>query len=78
MQEFSKYRVITAGFILMFIFIVAAIYTNTKDIANKKLKSGDIVQEQLKQPNLMEKILQFKVQAIILTVMKKQVIKFYK
>ncbi len=50
MQEFSKYRVITAGFILMFIFIVAAIYTNTKDIANKKLKSGDIVQEQVQQP----------------------------
>ncbi|MBO6180884.1 hypothetical protein J6O86_04280 [bacterium] len=50
MQEFSKYRVITAGFILMFIFIVAAIYTNTKDIANKKLKSGDIVQEQIQQP----------------------------
>ncbi len=49
MQEFSKYRVITAGFILMFIFIVAAIYTNTKDIANKKLKSGDIVQEQIQQ-----------------------------
>lgn len=50
MQEFSKYRIITVGFILMFIFIVAAIYTNTKDIASKKLKSADTVQEQVQQP----------------------------
>ena len=39
MQEFSKYRVITVGFILMFIFIIAAIYTNTKDAAEQKLKA---------------------------------------
>ncbi|MBR1618471.1 hypothetical protein IJ674_01090 [bacterium] len=50
MQEFSKYRIITVGFILMFIFIVAAIYTNTRDIANKKLKSSDTMQEQIQQP----------------------------
>lgn len=38
MQEFSKYRVITAGIILMFIFVIAAIYTNTKDVAMKKIQ----------------------------------------
>ncbi len=40
MQEFSKYRMITAGFILMFIFVVAAIYTNTKDVAAKKMNAA--------------------------------------
>ena len=48
MQEFSKYRVITAGIILMFIFAVAAIYTNTKDAAMKKMKNNAVetIQEQ--------------------------------
>ncbi len=36
MREFSKFRVITVGFILMFIFVIAAMYTNTKDIAKQK------------------------------------------
>lgn len=40
MQEFSKYRVITAGIILMFIFVVAAIYTNTKDAAEMKIQQS--------------------------------------
>ena len=39
MQHFSKYRMITAGIILMFIFVIAAIYTNTKDVAAKRLKA---------------------------------------
>jgi len=39
MQEFSKYKVITAGIILMFVFAVAAIYTNTKDVVEKKMNS---------------------------------------
>ena len=38
MQEFSKYKVITFGFVLMFVFVIAAIYTNTKDIAMRKTK----------------------------------------
>ena len=40
MQEFNKFRVITAGFILMFVFVVAAMYTNTKDITDQKLKEA--------------------------------------
>lgn len=46
MQEFNKFRVITVGFILMFIFAVAAMYTNTKDITEQKLKEtgGEINQ----------------------------------
>ena len=38
MQYFSKYRMITVGIILMFIFVIAAIYTNTKDVAAKKMQ----------------------------------------
>ena len=40
MQEFNKFRVITAGFILMFVFVVAAMYTNTKDITEQKVKEA--------------------------------------
>lgn len=38
MQHFSKYRMITVSIILMFIFVIAAIYTNTKDVAAKKMQ----------------------------------------
>lgn len=48
MQEFSKYRMITAGIILMFIFAIAAIYTNTKDATEKKIQSKiDTEQQQV-------------------------------
>jgi len=46
MQEFSKYRVITAGIILMFVFAIAAIYTNTKDVAEKKIQNQATNQQQ--------------------------------
>ena len=39
MQEFSKYKVITFGLVLMFVFVIAAIYANTKDIALQKSKT---------------------------------------
>ena len=42
MQEYSKFRVITAGFILMFIFVVAAMYTNTKDITAQKVRDAEL------------------------------------
>ncbi|MBP3847631.1 hypothetical protein J6I39_07780 [bacterium] len=50
MQEFSKYRVITAGIVLMFIFVIAAIYTNTKEVATKKMNAqkNEISQNQPK------------------------------
>lgn len=42
MQEFSKYKVITFGLVLMFVFVIAAIYTNTKDIASQKSKTKQV------------------------------------
>lgn len=48
MQEFSKYKVITFGLVLMFVFVIAAIYTNTKDIALQKSKTmQDSSQQQI-------------------------------
>ena len=49
MQEFSKYKVITAGIILMFIFAVAAIYSNTKEAAEKKLNEKPAVEQKQNQ-----------------------------
>jgi hypothetical protein len=45
MQEFSKYKMITAGIILMFIFAVAAIYSNTKEAAEKKLNEKPAIEQ---------------------------------
>lgn len=53
MQEFSKYRIITAGIILMFIFAIAAIYTNTKDAAIKKVQNKNGIEQQ-QQPVIEE------------------------
>ncbi|MBD5402197.1 hypothetical protein HDR58_05290 [bacterium] len=38
MEGLNKFKVLTVAFILMFIFIVAAIYSNTKDAAKSKNK----------------------------------------
>ena len=46
MQQYSKYRIITVGFILMFIFAIAAIYTNTKDIVAKKTDMNKVREQQ--------------------------------
>lgn len=52
MPEFSKFRLITVAIILMFIFVVAAIYTNTKDAANniknqeQEIKINEIPQQE--------------------------------
>jgi len=56
MQEFSKYRMITAGIILMFIFAIAAIYTNTKDAAVKKVQNKTAIEQpqQTQQPVIEE------------------------
>ena len=48
MQEFSKYKVITFGLVLMFVFVIAAKYANTKDIALQKSKTmQDSSQQQI-------------------------------
>lgn len=54
MQEFSKYRIITAGIILMFIFAIAAIYTNTKDAAVKKIQNQTVNEQQIPQAVVQE------------------------
>ncbi len=62
MPEFSKFRLITVGIILMFIFVVAAIYTNTKDAANsmkekeqQEIKINEIPQlEEQPEPEISE------------------------
>lgn len=40
MQELSKFQITTIIFLLMFVFVIGAIYTNTKDAANKKLNEN--------------------------------------
>ena len=45
MQEFSKYKMITVGIVLMFIFAVAAIYSNTKEAAEKKLNEKPAIEQ---------------------------------
>jgi len=40
MQGLNKFRIITAAFILMFIFAIAAMYTNTKDITAQRIKNS--------------------------------------
>lgn len=47
MHQFSKYRMITAGIILMFIFAIAAIYTNTKDAAERKINNRTNTEQQI-------------------------------
>jgi len=38
MEGLNKFKVLTVVIILMFIFVVAAIYTNTKDVSEGKIK----------------------------------------
>ena len=55
MQEFSKYRAITVGFILMFIFVIAAIYTNTKDAVTTKQQNNQIMPQNIESKNSFNK-----------------------
>ena len=48
MQEISKFQVITVVFLFMFVFIVGAIYSNTKDVAENKANTN-------KEINMIEK-----------------------
>lgn len=38
MEGLNKFKVLTIAFICMFVFVVAAIYSNTKDVTMKKEK----------------------------------------
>ena len=49
MQELSKFKVFTVAFICLFVFVVAVIYTNTKEMA--ETKTGSIQKERNIQHN---------------------------
>lgn len=38
MESLNKFKILTIIFLCMFVFIVAAIYTNTKDVSTGKMK----------------------------------------
>lgn len=48
MREFSKFQITTVIFLLMFVFAVGAIYTNTKDAVDKKNMNNN---NYIEQPN---------------------------
>lgn len=45
MRELSKFQITTVIFLLMFVFVIGAIYTNTKEAADKKLNAENNVME---------------------------------
>lgn len=59
MQGFNKFRVLTVGFILMFVFAIAAMYTNTKDIAMQKSKNSEIAKNNISNDTLSNDNLRF-------------------
>lgn len=59
MQGFNKFRVLTVGFILMFVFAIAAMYTNTKDIAMQKSKKSEIAKNNISNDTLSNDNLRF-------------------
>lgn len=46
MQEMSKFQIFTVMFLLMFVFVIGAIYTNTKEAAENKMNNQYTNQEQ--------------------------------
>lgn len=44
MHELNKFQIVTVIFLLMFVFVVGAIYTNTKDAVENKIKTENSVQ----------------------------------
>ena len=46
MHELSKFQIVTIVFLMMFVFVVAAIYTNTKEVAESKLNETKSINKQ--------------------------------
>ena len=44
MRELNKFQIVTVIFLLMFVFVVGAIYTNTKDAVENKIRTENNVQ----------------------------------
>ena len=55
MREFSKFQVFTVFFLLMFVFVVGAIYTNTKEVAENKINETNSLRKQDFQNVINEK-----------------------
>ncbi len=55
MREFSKFQVFTVFFLLMFVFVVGAIYTNTKEVAENKINEKNSLRKQEIQNIVNEK-----------------------
>lgn len=43
MRELNKFQIFTVVFLLMFVFVVGAIYTNTKEVAETKMQNSQAV-----------------------------------
>lgn len=46
MNSLNKFKILTIVFLCMFIFVIAAIYSNTKDVSETKIQENQKVQEE--------------------------------
>lgn len=46
MEGLNKFKVLTIVFLCMFVFVIAAIYTNTKEVTDNKTQSKEHVQNE--------------------------------
>ena len=46
MEGLNKFKVLTIVFLCMFVFVIAAIYTNTKDVSENKTQEAQKLQEE--------------------------------
>lgn len=46
MEGLNKFKVLTIVFLCMFVFVIAAIYTNTKDVSENKTQETQKLQEE--------------------------------
>ena len=49
MRELSKFQITTVIFLLMFVFVVGAIYSNTKEAADRKLNANNAMQQRVQE-----------------------------
>ena len=46
MDGFNKFKVLTIVFLCMFVFVIAAIYTNTKEVTDNKTQSSEKIKNE--------------------------------
>ncbi len=54
MEGLNKFKVLTVVFLCMFVFVIAAIYTNTKDASENKTQEAQKLQEEQVRDNMAE------------------------